>query len=54
MSASARRPDKGASPIDYTALIKENRVHSSVYYDEQIFQDELENICCLLYTSRCV
>ena len=44
MSASARRPDKGASPIDYTALIKENRVHSSVYYDEQIFQDELENI----------
>lgn len=37
---------RGAAPVsvDYNALIKGNRVHSSLYYDEQVFQDELERI----------
>ncbi|MDO6966658.1 aromatic ring-hydroxylating oxygenase subunit alpha [Rhizobium alvei] len=30
--------------IDYNALIEPNRVHSRVYYDEAIFQEELEKI----------
>lgn len=30
--------------FDYRALIEPSRVHSSLYYDESIFQDELERI----------
>ena len=30
--------------IDYNALIEPSRVHSRVYYDQQIFQEELEKI----------
>ena len=43
-----------ASSRDYGALVKEDRVHSSIFTDEQIFQDEMERIfhrTCLLYTS---
>lgn len=29
---------------DYSALVKEDRVHSSIFTDEQIFQDEMERI----------
>ncbi len=33
-----------ASSRDYGALVKEDRVHSSIFTDEQIFQDEMERI----------
>ena len=33
-----------SSGIDYNELIREDRVHSSVYYDPDIFEDELEKI----------
>lgn len=35
---------EGRSSIDYDALIKEDRIHSSLYYDEAIFREELEQI----------
>ncbi len=33
-----------ASSRDYGALVQEDRVHSSIFTDEQIFQDEMERI----------
>ncbi len=33
-----------ASSRDYGALVKEDRVHSSIFTDEQIFKDEMERI----------
>ncbi|GAB4352138.1 MAG: aromatic ring-hydroxylating dioxygenase subunit alpha [Immundisolibacter sp.] len=33
-----------ASPIDYAALVKPDRVHARVYTDPDIFEDELERI----------
>ncbi|ASK34971.1 aromatic ring-hydroxylating oxygenase subunit alpha [Alloalcanivorax mobilis] len=33
-----------ATSRDYGALIKEDRVHSAIFTDEQIFQDEMERI----------
>ncbi len=42
-AAGCRRQVAGERP-DYTSLIEENRVHSSLYYDERVFQDELERI----------
>ena len=33
-----------ASSRDYGALVKEDRIHSSIFTDEQIFQDEMERI----------
>lgn len=33
-----------ASTRDYGALVQEDRVHSAVFTDEQIFQDEMERI----------
>lgn len=30
--------------FDYRSLVESNRVHSSVYYDERVFQDELDRI----------
>jgi hypothetical protein len=31
-------------PIDYDTLVREDRVHSSVYNDPQIFEDEVERV----------
>jgi hypothetical protein len=31
-------------PVDYNALVRESRVHSRVYIDQQIFEDEMERI----------
>ena len=30
--------------VDYNALVREDRVHSRVYCDQQIFEDEMERI----------
>ena len=30
--------------VDYNALVREDRVHSRVYIDQQIFEDEMERI----------
>lgn len=44
MTSAASPATKAAPRPDFPALIKENRVHSSLYYDEAVFQAELENI----------
>ena len=44
MKPSESLRDAAPASVDYNALIKGNRVHSSLYYDEQIFQEELERI----------
>ena len=33
-----------ASPIDYTSLVKSDRVHASLYRDPRVFDDEMERI----------
>ena len=33
-----------SSSIDYDELVKEDRIHSRLYYDEAIFQQELEQV----------
>ena len=30
--------------VDYNALVREDRVHSRVYTDQQIFEDEMERV----------
>lgn len=44
MTAQTRNPEAPKARPDFPALIKENRVHSSLYYDEAIFREELETI----------
>lgn len=44
MPARERLPMPESPNPDYHALIRGNRVHSSLYYDEKIFQEELEKI----------
>ena len=35
---------ESSKKIDYSALVRKDRVHGSLYYDEDIFQEELEKI----------
>jgi phenylpropionate dioxygenase-like ring-hydroxylating dioxygenase large terminal subunit len=36
--------EMAASPIDYTSLVKSDRVHASLYRDPRVFDDEMERI----------
>jgi len=33
-----------SSPLDYKALVRDDRVHASLYTDPRIFDDEMERI----------
>ena len=36
--------DTVTPPVDYEDLIKEDRVHGSLYTDTAVFEDELESL----------
>jgi phenylpropionate dioxygenase-like ring-hydroxylating dioxygenase large terminal subunit len=33
-----------SSPLDYKALVRDDRIHASLYKDPRIFEDEMERI----------
>jgi phenylpropionate dioxygenase-like ring-hydroxylating dioxygenase large terminal subunit len=37
-------PQNGSEPIDYKALVQDDRIHASLYTDPRIFADEMERI----------
>src|SRR5580765_1098808 len=36
--------DSTLPPLDYTALVRDDRIHASLYTDPRIFEDEMERI----------
>jgi fatty-acyl-CoA synthase len=34
----------GSAPVDYKALVRDDRIHGSLYTDPRVFEDELERI----------
>lgn len=44
MAVNLKSPIPNQDGIDYEALVKDDRVHGSLYYDEAIYQEELEKI----------
>jgi hypothetical protein len=38
------RDGEGRPPVDYKALVQDDRIHASLYTDMRIFADEIERI----------